>query len=751
MDEVEVLREEVTRLREELARLQVTCATLEPLHLMVKQVTSQVEPEEFLEEVLRQAVEIVGAEAGSLLLLDEKRGELRFAVVHGGGGESLVNKRIPADAGIAGWVVQNRQPLIVNDPTSNPRFYSGIDAQVGFTSRSIICVPLIAGGSVIGALEAVNKRQQHEFDNHDISLLWAFSSQVAMAIERKLAEDMLRRERDFVRSLVDTAPVIVLVLDGEGRVVSFNPCMEELSGYSLAEVQGKDWLLQFVPEQEVDRNRTLFLHPERLSGGETLIVPIVTRDGRKRQIEWHITSLKVPEGGGGGVLAIGQDVTERLYADRLRGALYEVSQAALDADDLEELFGFIHGIVASLMPVKEFYIALYDPEKNGFGFSYLADEHGQTISPGDYISEVSEHVLRSGRPLLANSSDLAQLTRGKSEPKSGMPCSYLGVPLRVKRGIIGVLAVQSLDEEVIYGEQELDILAFISSQVAMAIERKQAEEAAREYDAKLRQLADELARSNAELSQFAYVASHDLQEPLRTIASYVQLLARRYDGKLGPEADEYIGFVVDGAKRMQRLIDDLLSYSRVQSRAKEMKPTSSQLALARALANLQQAIGATGAVVTYDAMPTVWGDGSQLARVFQNLIGNAIKFRGHRPPRIHVSARQDGDRWVFSVRDNGIGIPREFHEQIFEVFRRLHTQTEYPGSGIGLAICKKIVERHGGRIWVESTPGDGATFFFTLQAAPHEPVREPIHEETQTCDISDTISRVQPQADKEMT
>jgi PAS domain S-box-containing protein len=239
----------------------------------------------------------------------------------------------------------------------------------------------------------------------------------------------------------------------------------------------------------------------------------------------------------------------------------------------------------------------------------------------------------------------------------------------------------------------------------------------KEMEDNLRTTAENLRRSNADLSQFAYVASHDLQEPLRMVASYVQLLQRRYRGKLDADADEFIHFAVDGASRMQRLIQDLLAYSRVDTRAQPTQLVESARAFDQAVANLQAAIGEHGAEVTRDPLPIVRGDSTQLAQLLQNLIGNAIKFKGDRTPCVHVSAKTEQGQWVFTVRDNGIGIEPQYFERIFAIFQRLHGREEYPGTGIGLAICKRIVERHGGRIWVESQPGAGTAFHFTMPIA----------------------------------
>jgi light-regulated signal transduction histidine kinase (bacteriophytochrome) len=223
-----------------------------------------------------------------------------------------------------------------------------------------------------------------------------------------------------------------------------------------------------------------------------------------------------------------------------------------------------------------------------------------------------------------------------------------------------------------------------------------------------------LARSNAELEQFAYVASHDLQEPLRMISSYVQLLSRRYKGQLDADADEFIAFAVDGTLRMQQLINDLLAYSRVGTRGKPPMPTNFEDVFEKTMANLKMAITESVVEVTHDPLPTAMADELQMVQLFQNLIGNAIKFRNKENPQVHVSARQEGNEWVFSVRDNGIGIDPQFHDRIFVLFQRLHGREEYPGTGIGLTVSKKIVERHGGRIWLESEQGKGTTFYFTI-------------------------------------
>lgn len=290
----------------------------------------------------------------------------------------------------------------------------------------------------------------------------------------------------------------------------------------------------------------------------------------------------------------------------------------------------------------------------------------------------------------------------------------LEIPLILVSGAVGEMTAVECIKEGATDYVLKDRLTRLPLSVRRALAEKDLREQRQQAEKKLAEKMAELARSNADLEQFAYVASHDLQEPLRMVTAYTQLLAERYRGKLDENADKFIGYATEGALRMQVLIQDLLAFSRVGRSGAGSASVDCDAVVTDVLRSLASAIQESGAIVSHTALPSVWADRTQIAQVFQNLIGNAIKFRGQARPVVCVKAEKAGDYWVFSVTDNGIGIAPEHTENIFVVFQRLHTRSEYPGNGIGLAICKKIIERAGGKIWVESQAGSGSTFKFTL-------------------------------------
>lgn len=343
----------------------------------------------------------------------------------------------------------------------------------------------------------------------------------------------------------------------------------------------------------------------------------------------------------------------------------------------------------------------YDFYSTELAEKYRADDNRIIVS--GKIEDIEEKYIQDGKGLWVQT--LKTPIRDKDDNITGLLGIFWEITERKRMEEALKKTHVELEKRVEERTAELSKAnEFLKKEIA---ERKQAE-------SKLHLYASELERSNQELQQFAYVASHDLQEPIRMVASYTQLLAKRYKGKLDSDADEFIAFAVDGAARMQILINDLLAYSRVGTRGKEFEMTNCDAILENTLVNLQKAVEESGTKVIHDPLPTVMADDIQLVQLFQNLINNAIKFRSGEPPHVHVSAERNEDKWIFSVRDNGIGIDSKYADRIFVIFQRLHGRGEYPGTGIGLAICKKIVERHGGHIWVESEPGVGSTFYFTI-------------------------------------
>lgn len=325
--------------------------------------------------------------------------------------------------------------------------------------------------------------------------------------------------------------------------------------------------------------------------------------------------------------------------------------------------------------------------------------------------------------LLARSECGLMKTVASDGPGGAMARMLLPVAL-LGPALVGLL--RSVAQERGWVDLEQGIALFVTAMITCgvalllisgrALDREDAER--RQAQAALAERAGQLARSNRELEHFAYVASHDLQEPLRIVASYAQLLKRRYAQRLDADADEFIHFIVDGANRMQQLTLDLLAYSRVETGGEDFRAADCEVVFAGAVENLRAAVDESNATILHDALPTVHADPTQLAQLFQNLIGNALKFRNAEPPHVHVFADRGPSEWTFRIQDNGIGIERQHQERIFRMFQRLHPREKFPGTGIGLSLCQRIVERHGGKIWVESEPGRGSTFCFTL----------PIHE-----------------------
>ena len=414
-----------------------------------------------------------------------------------------------------------------------------------------------------------------------------------------------------------------------------------------------------------------------------------------------------------------------------RAAIVQIEQTVLDvyaAETFEEALHVLalqsrlvvgaHQAAISYVPDGDFKAAVhthsfsekyeryntYDVMPTGHGV------WGLVVKSRSPVRMTEEEVY--SHPQFMNFSGLKD-SRGLEHPP--MP-GWLAVPMLGKDGrLLGVIQLSDKFEGD-FTEDDQDQLVNLATLFAPSFELQYVNEDLQDRAASLRETTLELQRSNAELEQFAYVASHDLQEPLRMISSYVQLLARRHRDRLDSDADEFIGFAVYGANRMQTLINDLLAYSRVSTQGRPFEPVNCELVLDNVLENLKAAIADSGAVVSRDRMPSIDGDPTQMSQLFQNLIANALKFGSEALPEVHLGVSRIDGHWHFSVTDNGIGIDPKFSEKIFVMFQRLHGRSKYDGNGIGLSICKKIVERHGGRIWVEPEVRSGSKFCFTVPA-----------------------------------
>ena len=467
---------------------------------------------------------------------------------------------------------------------------------------------------------------------------------------------------------------IVAMTDVKGSITYVNDKFCAISKYSREELLGQDHriLNSGYHPKEFFQQMYRTIAQGGVWRGE---IRNRTKDGSFYWVDSTIVGFAGADGKLEKYVAIRADITERKRAEEVRERLAAVVESSDDAIIGKTLDGVIttwnHGAE------KVF----------GYPVSEAVGKPMQMLVPPERANEEADILARVER---GESVEHFETVRVRKDGK-GIDVSVTISPIRDSSGaIVGV------------------------SKVARDIsERKRAEQ-------RLADKVEELARSNRDLEQFAYAASHDLQEPLRMVASYTQLLAERYGGKLDENADKFLGYAREGALRMQVLIRDLLTFSRVVQAGVPRKNVDCDVALEEALQSLTAAIEESGAVVTHTALPNIWADQTQIAQVFQNLIGNAIKFHNGAPPQCAVSAEKSGCNWLFSVSDKGIGIAPEYAENIFVVFQRLHARSEYPGNGIGLAICKKIVEHYGGTIWVESKVGQGSTFKFTLPAAAPE-------------------------------
>jgi PAS domain S-box-containing protein len=494
---------------------------------------------------------------------------------------------------------------------------------------------------------------------------------------RKTAETHLAQMEGRYRGLLEAAPDAMVVVNVAGEIVLLNVQAEKQFGYSRDELVGQK-VKNIIPEGFAER----IIADGTRSAAEALAQQIGTgiellgrrKDGSEFPIELMLSPLESAEGIL--VTAAIRDISVRKTAEthlaQMEGRYRGLLEAAPDAMVVVNVAGKI--VLLNVQAEKQF----------GYSRDELLGQKVKNIIPEGFAERIIADGTRSAAEALAQQIGTGIELLGRRKDGSEFPIELMLSPLESADGILVTAAIRDISV------------------------RKKSDE-------HLVKTVGELKRSNDELQQFAYVSSHDLQEPLRMVSSYTQLLAKRYKGRLDSDADEFIGFAVDGCNRMQGLIQDLLAYSRAGANGKALREISGENALKVALTNLRTSVEQSGAVVTHDSLPAIRTDETLLTQVFQNLVGNAIKYRRAESPQVHVSASKNGgNEWIFSVRDNGLGIDPQYFDRIFILFQRLHGRDEFEGTGIGLAICKKILERLGGRIWVESQPEKGSTFYFAL-------------------------------------
>jgi PAS domain S-box-containing protein len=519
--------------------------------------------------------------------------------------------------------------------------------------------------------------------------------------EQKRAEEALRQSGAYNRSLIEASLDPLVTISPDGTISDVNEATVRATGVSREELIGTDFSQYFTDPSMAKAGYEKVFREGSVTDYE---LEIRNPSGRISPVLYNATIFRNESGHIAGVFAAARDVTERKKAEEIIRQISSYNRSLIEASldplvtidsdgtisDVNEATVRVTGVPREELIGTDFSRYFTEPEKAKSGYEKVFRDGSVT----DYGLEIRH---QDGRiiPVLYN----ASIYRDGQGQIAGVFAAARDITERKRAEDALLAAYNELDDRVKERTREL------------VEANRNLEETANE----LKKKSEELARSNLELQQFAYITSHDLQEPLRGISGFTELLEKRYKGQLDEKADVYIHFILDGTKQMHQVIQDLLEYSRVQTKAHEFSRIDTNRAYKQALKNLHVSITKKEAIITNDPLPELVADETQITQLFQNLIGNALKFqKPNVVPNIHVSARQDTDRWIFSIKDNGIGLELRFTDRIFKIFQRLHAKGEYEGTGIGLAICKRIVERHGGEIYVESTPGEGSTFFFTI-------------------------------------
>lgn len=545
----------------------------------------------------------------------------------------------------------------------------------------------------------------------------------------KHADAALRDSELRLRSVTDAVHDALISADEDGRIAYWSPGAHRTFGYEEDEVLGQP-LTMLMPESYRPKHETGFRR--YLEGGEPRVigstVELHGRDKDGREFPLELSLGEAPLAGGRLFTGLIREVTVRRRAERYLTTQLSVASVMAEGTQLEPARGRVLAAIGESMGWTLGELWRVDEEQGILSCVEVWHAPGSEHPRFDALTRETRFGPGVGLPgrvwQTASPTWFADVRAHPGFPRSAMAAEEglrgaIGLPVLQDGRVVGVMdfyseSVEQPDEEL------LSMMTTFGAQVGEYFARLEAERALEKTANELRRHAAELERSNADLEQFAYVASHDLSEPLRTVSGFVGLLGKRYEGQIDAQADEYIRFAVEGVHRMRELIDDLLAYSRVGRADQSLEAVDTGALVAQILRMLRPQIEERGGEVAVEPLPTVQGDEWQLRQLFQNLIANAVKFDGGRPPRVAVSAVREATGWRFGVRDHGVGIDERHADRIFKVFQRLHARDEYDGTGIGLAICRRVVDRRGGRIWVQAAPGGGADFRFTVPDAIEE-------------------------------
>ncbi|HUS05868.1 MAG TPA: PAS domain S-box protein [Bryobacteraceae bacterium] len=615
---------------------------------------------------------------------------------------------VPVGSLKIGLIAKERKPHLTNSVVGDSRVadqeWAKREGMVAFAGYPLIIEEQLVG---VVAMFARNPLSQVVIES-----MAAVANGIALGIHRKATEEELRESEARYRLTAESASDGIVSINSQSVIQSVNGAMATIFGYKREDLIGAP-LTKLMPERFRERHKGGFTRYQqtrvRTLPWNGLELPGLRQDGREIALEISFGELAYR--GEHLITGVIRDVTSRKQAERRTQTQFAVTSILSESNTFEAIGQAIEAVceglewdLGSFWTVDErfnrmSYLIGWQRDSGRLGEFQELNRH-TTFQPGEGLPG---QAWASGQPIWISDFPHSEYPRSASASAHGL-CTALAFPIRVEHKVIGVIEFFSR-QCLAMNNDVIQTGSAISHQIGQFLSRLLAEQARVRKEA-------ELAQSNEDLQQFAAIASHDLKEPLRTISSYIDRLQARYKDRLEGDAEEYLAFVSDGAKRMTSLLDSLLAYSSVDAR-EELQAVALADVMRDVRLNLLMAMERSLAILTHDPLPIVTGDKGQLTQLFQNLIGNAIKYRGTAAPRIHVGAERKDDAWILSVRDNGIGMAEQYHDTIFKVFKRLHG-ADIPGAGMGLAICKRIVERHGGRIWVESQPGKGSTVYFTL-------------------------------------